>query len=381
MVEVGGVEFLSQLRLHCDPALHSLIDDILEQLLKLPTAINQDSTISSDNPSLFSSLTSFEHPEAVYGLSKPLPMSGGGSDLTSSSNNTPLSTANTGAKSVTQGGGDLPGYSSLSTSDVGSYMEISRESFGLRTATNGGRADLPSQHLEGSNGDSDPYSTSERSTQLSSWASPSLEGGGVGHLGGAGRMPYTESMVITSGEEEGSCVAKQRGTFPWLCLTDNDRNILTTTQRYSLHMCRHTHTHTHTHMHSRLQSCTDDSLIRSCEFIQDVLFQDFPAEVFLQRPALLKVHRSAEHVQLVLILWNYHWYPLQINSMFKGYILCAGFVRTVGPEGEWQLSASLHSLLPLCLHTHTQQEDGDGGRPRSGSARQYRSSITIATVA
>jgi len=35
-VEIGGVEFLSQLRLHSDPSLHPLIDEVLEQLLKLP---------------------------------------------------------------------------------------------------------------------------------------------------------------------------------------------------------------------------------------------------------------------------------------------------------------------------------------------------------
>ena len=36
LVELGGVEFLSQLRLHCDPSLHFFIDETLEHLLKLP---------------------------------------------------------------------------------------------------------------------------------------------------------------------------------------------------------------------------------------------------------------------------------------------------------------------------------------------------------
>lgn len=35
-MEIGGVEFLSQLRFHCDPSLHPLVDEILEHLLKLP---------------------------------------------------------------------------------------------------------------------------------------------------------------------------------------------------------------------------------------------------------------------------------------------------------------------------------------------------------
>ena len=36
LVDLGGVEFLSQLRLHCDESLHSLIDEVLEQLLQQP---------------------------------------------------------------------------------------------------------------------------------------------------------------------------------------------------------------------------------------------------------------------------------------------------------------------------------------------------------
>lgn len=36
LVEIGGVEFLSQLRLHCDSSLHFFIDETLEHLLKLP---------------------------------------------------------------------------------------------------------------------------------------------------------------------------------------------------------------------------------------------------------------------------------------------------------------------------------------------------------
>ena len=36
LVDLGGVEFLSQLRLHCNESLHSLIDEVLEQLLQQP---------------------------------------------------------------------------------------------------------------------------------------------------------------------------------------------------------------------------------------------------------------------------------------------------------------------------------------------------------
>ena len=43
--------------------------------------------------------------------------------------------------------------------------------------------------------------------------------------------------------------------------------------------------------HSSLRS-NDSSLVMSaCEFLSDVVFQDFPAEVFLQRPGIVKVSR------------------------------------------------------------------------------------------
>ena len=37
LVDIGGVEFLSQLRQNCDPSLHSLIDETLEHLLRIPS--------------------------------------------------------------------------------------------------------------------------------------------------------------------------------------------------------------------------------------------------------------------------------------------------------------------------------------------------------
>ena len=37
LVELGGVEFLSQLRMHCDPSLHPLVDEVLEHMMMLPS--------------------------------------------------------------------------------------------------------------------------------------------------------------------------------------------------------------------------------------------------------------------------------------------------------------------------------------------------------
>ncbi len=44
---------------------------------------------------------------------------------------------------------------------------------------------------------------------------------------------------------------------------------------------------------SRSLRNADSSLVVSaCEFLSDVVFQDFPAEVFLQRPYIVKVPSS-----------------------------------------------------------------------------------------
>ena len=65
--------------------------------------------------------------------------------------------------------------------------------------------------------------------------------------------------------------SKSNLTFvPWMPLSTSDRNILSVTA-------------------SRLQSRSQSLISNSCEFLRDVLFKDFPAEIFLQRPSLLQV--------------------------------------------------------------------------------------------
>ena len=58
--------------------------------------------------------------------------------------------------------------------------------------------------------------------------------------------------------------------FPWLPLSSSDRQILSATN-------------------SRLQSHGIILVARSSEFLCDVLFKDFPPEIFLQRPAIVQV--------------------------------------------------------------------------------------------
>ena len=41
---------------------------------------------------------------------------------------------------------------------------------------------------------------------------------------------------------------------------------------------------------SRLLNPSSDTVLRSCQFIHDVLLEDFPAEIFLQRSSIFKVN-------------------------------------------------------------------------------------------
>ena len=74
-----------------------------------------------------------------------------------------------------------------------------------------------------------------------------------------------------------------------------DLHVLATTQRYSrvwvLFFFAHVFT-LYSYSCSRLQSSSDDTLLRSCHFVHDVLFEDFPADIFLQRPAIVKVSNT-----------------------------------------------------------------------------------------
>ncbi|XP_053467742.1 rotatin isoform X3 [Ictalurus furcatus] len=57
--------------------------------------------------------------------------------------------------------------------------------------------------------------------------------------------------------------------FPWLCLTATDRHILSSNE-------------------SSLRSDNPDLVRTTCELLRDVIMQDFPAEIFLQRPSIVQ---------------------------------------------------------------------------------------------
>ena len=52
---------------------------------------------------------------------------------------------------------------------------------------------------------------------------------------------------------------------------------------------------------SRLQNSDEVLVMSSCEFICDVLLQDFPAELFLQRPVIVKVLATLVNYYIVTI--------------------------------------------------------------------------------
>ncbi|XP_043545279.1 rotatin-like [Chiloscyllium plagiosum] len=58
-------------------------------------------------------------------------------------------------------------------------------------------------------------------------------------------------------------------TFPWLTLTMTDRHVLSSTA-------------------SSLKSSNHTLVRNTCELLQDVIMQDFPAEIFLQRPKIVQ---------------------------------------------------------------------------------------------
>uniref|UniRef100_A0AAR2KTY1 Rotatin N-terminal domain-containing protein n=1 Tax=Pygocentrus nattereri TaxID=42514 RepID=A0AAR2KTY1_PYGNA len=57
--------------------------------------------------------------------------------------------------------------------------------------------------------------------------------------------------------------------FPWLALTTTDRHILSSNE-------------------SSLRSDSHDLVRTTCELLRDVIMQDFPAEIFLQRPSIVQ---------------------------------------------------------------------------------------------
>ena len=91
--------------------------------------------------------------------------------------------------------------------------------------------------------------------------------------------------------------SKPHLTFiPWMPLSASDRNILSVTA-------------------SRLRSHSLSLITKSCEFLRDVLFKDFPAEIFLQRPSLLQVIEL--HLRLIFSISYANGCDLKVSIVLK----------------------------------------------------------------
>ncbi|XP_075441560.1 rotatin isoform X4 [Ascaphus truei] len=85
------------------------------------------------------------------------------------------------------------------------------------------------------------------------------------------RIPPKETVamhqIIPNHENKSTCL--KFSTFPWLALTTTDMHVLSSNE-------------------SSLRSNNHSLVWRSCQLLQDVVMQDFPAEIFLQRPKIVQ---------------------------------------------------------------------------------------------
>ena len=64
----------------------------------------------------------------------------------------------------------------------------------------------------------------------------------------------------------------------------------------TLNACVFSNPPTPTPLYSHLLSPTPDTVLRLCQYLHDSLLEDFPAETFLQRPAILKVRSLSKWI-------------------------------------------------------------------------------------
>jgi hypothetical protein len=80
-------------------------------------------------------------------------------------------------------------------------------------------------------------------------------------------------------------------TFPWVTLTPTDKHVLSSTDKSVVTTFTKSCSSIVTSF-SSLRSPDPSLVVCACEFLSDVVFQDFPAEVFLQRPFMIKVRTN-----------------------------------------------------------------------------------------
>ncbi|NXF08583.1 RTTN protein, partial [Smithornis capensis] len=148
-------------------------------------------------------------------------------------------------------------------------------------------------------------------------------------------------------------------TFPWLTLTSTDRHVLSSNE-------------------SSLRSNNQSLIWSTCELLQDVIMQDFPAEIFLQRPKILSVLMVLS-LQSLFSLLNLafggegrHRLALQAVSCLQQ--LCVflrsrlNFHRDPSFSSTEQGTASQNSSISYCQETqgppHSQNPSPGSSSPR-----------------
>ncbi|XP_070575583.1 rotatin-like [Ptychodera flava] len=192
LVDIGGVEFLSQLRPNSEPKLQVIIDRTLENLFSLPE------------------IGEAEHRrECIYHQSSPSQDETAASAAINSKCTDGISQIQ--HSQISHSHSSKPFYD-IQEPQVGYFIQDQRQS------------------------------TLDPATRQS-------------------QAPQASDYEMTS------CF--QFSTFPWLPLTSTDRHVLTSTD-------------------SSLRSPNPTLVGSSCEFLTEVVLQDFPAEIFLQRPSIVQ---------------------------------------------------------------------------------------------
>ena len=194
-MEVGGVEFLSQLRSHVDPSCQETIDQILENLLKLPPSILKSHTTTCDS---------------------------------------------TQTETRTLSSHSCDTFNNYDSSPALSHTH------------------LPLQDSQQVFADNDQILSVTMPTNSTHSFTISSESG-----------QQLDNTHMTTSNENGI----ERELFPWLQISTVDHHILTTTAH-------------------RLESDDTSCFITTCSFVENVLLNDFPPQLFLQRPAVLQVRKA-----------------------------------------------------------------------------------------
>ena len=189
------MEFLSQLRSHVDPSCQEAIDQILENLLKLPPSMLKSHTTINDS-------------------------------------------------------------TQTETRRLSSHSYDSFNNYDSSPAPN--HTHLPLQYSQQVFADSDQIlSVTMPTNSTHSFTIPSES------------TQQSDNSHVTTSSESGI----ERELFPWLQISTVDHHVLTTTAH-------------------RLESDDKSCFIITCSFVENVLLNDFPPQLFLQRPAVLQVRKN-----------------------------------------------------------------------------------------